>query len=63
MFEIFLSIPTSGDDLETEEPHYGKKEEERVGRRIPAKEVLAYGDSLFVNPPSQNRCSMIMSQY
>ena len=55
MFEIFLSIPTSGDNLETEEPHYGKKEE-RVGRRIPAKEVLAYGDSLFVNPPSQNRC-------
>ena len=62
MFEIFLSIPTSGDNLETEEPHYGKKEE-RVGRRIPAKEVLAYGDSLFVNPPSQNRCSIIMSQY
>ena len=62
MFEIFLSIPTSGDDLETEEPHYGKKEE-RVGRRIPAKEVMAYGDSLFVNPPSQNRCIIIMSQY
>ena len=55
MFKMIMSIPTSGADLEIEEPHYGKKEE-RVGRRIPAKEVLAYGDSLFVNPPSQNRC-------
>ena len=56
MYKMIMSIPTSGADLEIEEPHYGKKEEERVGRRIPAKEVLAYGDSLFVNPPSQNRC-------
>ena len=63
MFEILiLRITISGEDLETEEPHYGKKEV-RVGRRIPAKEVLAYGDSLFVNPPSQNRCIIIMSQY
>ena len=50
-------INKSGDELETEEPNYGKKEE-RVGRRIPAKEVLAYGDSLFVNPPSENRCTI-----
>ena len=55
MLRIIFLINKPGDELETEEPNYGKEEEERVGRRIPAKEVLAYGDSLFVNPPSQNR--------
>jgi len=50
-------IPGAGGNEEVMKPSYGKSPN-KVGREQLAQEVLAFGDTLYFNPPEENRANV-----